>query len=308
MKHWRIFIGLLSVAVLTSCRSTIRTEQQSSLSEETQIYQFEDSCQHLVLKVSVELPTGNDSISECVRDSLLSVFADNMRLPGYGSDQTPTSIYSGPKDDIQALVNYYAKAAYHKLLTSALADYEERMMYLQTDTTLSAEDRQMIEENTPQWEYDLTVQKMVQTPIFAVYRSQGYMYCGGAHGGVVGAGSLTFDCRTGCKIDRFVDPSAVQSMQPLLRKGLMQFYQEGYETFSEQDLNEHLQIEGTLIPLPQQTAYPNAAGDSLTFTYGQYEIACYADGMPSFSLSVAEVAPYLTDEGRALLMGTDSEH
>ena len=68
---------------------------------------------------------------------------------------------------------------------------------------------------------------------------------------------------------------------------------------TEEALRERLQIEGTLIPLPAWTPYPD--GDALTFVYQQYEIACYADGMPSFTLPLEEIDPYLTPAARRLL-------
>ena len=68
---------------------------------------------------------------------------------------------------------------------------------------------------------------------------------------------------------------------------------------SEEELKEHLQLEGDLIPLPAWTPYPTA--DGLCFVYQQYEIASYADGMPAFTLPFDEVQPYLTPEARAIL-------
>ena len=68
---------------------------------------------------------------------------------------------------------------------------------------------------------------------------------------------------------------------------------------AEEEMRERLQIEGDLIPLPAWTPYPTAEG--LCFVYQQYEIASYADGMPSFTLPVDDVQAWLTPEARAIL-------
>lgn len=106
---------------------------------------------------------------------------------------------------------------------------------------------------------------------------------------------MTFSKATGSLIDHFINADAVSSMQPLIRKELCQYFGEG-----EEQLMERLLINGNIIPLPRNI-YPNVSGDSLMFEYGQYEIACYADGMPSFSLAVEELLPYLTEEAKAIL-------
>lgn len=126
-----------------------------------------------------------------------------------------------------------------------------------------------------------------------VTSSQTYCYYGGAHGGVSGTGPITFLKSSGQKVDHFISPDAAKAMQPLLRKGLLRYYADCDEPLTDTQLSERLQIEGTIIPLPRHSAYPNATADSLIFTYQQYEIACYADGMPSFTIAISDLAPYL---------------
>ena len=85
----------------------------------------------------------------------------------------------------------------------------------------------------------------------------------------------------------------------MLVKGLLGYYGEFDLKMSEEELKEHLQLEGDLIPLPVWTPYPTPEG--LCFVYQQSEIASYADGMPAFTLPFDEVQPYLTPEARAIL-------
>ena len=50
-----------------------------------------------------------------------------------------------------------------------------------------------------------------------------------------------------------------------------------------------------IIPLPKQyEPYPSA--DGIVFTYAQYEIACYAAGMPTFTIPYSDVQPFLSED------------
>ena len=59
-------------------------------------------------------------------------------------------------------------------------------------------------------------------------------------------------------------------------------------------------IDGDIIPLPSWNPYPDGKG-GLVFTYQQYEIASYAEGMPSFTIPVKEVVAFLSEDARRLL-------
>ena len=151
----------------------------------------------------------------------------------------------------------------------------------------------------PGWEYDFSLSKIDDNGTYAVFLSQDYVYMGGAHGGVTGAGCLTFDKRDGSRIEAFLDPDCVEDIQPLLREGLVSYFSDFEIDITEDNLQEFLLLDGDLIPLPAWQPYPSE--DGLVFTYQQYEIAPYAAGMPSFVLPLEGVAPYLTNQARSLL-------
>lgn len=275
---------------------------EQSVDDGTKVFCYKDSCQHLTLNLSLELPVGKDSASLQIRDSLIADFVRSASDPGYSEDgMSKTKPFNGDKNDAQSLVDYYGKAAYNRLLKLAMSDYNERISYLEEDTSMSEVDKEQIKNDVPMWAFDLNVRKTTDTPTFVIYDSQSYCYYGGAHGGVIGTGAMTFDKASGKKIKRFIKGSATTAIQPLIRKGLLQYYSEAGDKMTDAQLSERLQIEGTTIPLPQRAAFPNATADSLIFTYGQYEIACYADGMPEFKLAVKNLLPYLTEEGKKLL-------
>lgn len=293
------WLALGLVIFMVSCTDKKSVAEGASQSDSTRVYRFRDSCQHLVVDLSLELPLGEDSASLLMRDSLIADFVRSATHPDY-CDQEGTQ-YVPDGDDALAIVNGCGKWLYGRLLQEALADYKERMAYLDSDTTLSAEDRRIRQSDVPQWEFRLAVRRQLNTERFLVFDSQIYCYYGGAHGGVGGTGAITFDCATGRKVGRFLRAEATAALQPLIRRGLIQYYSQYGESITDSELSERLQIQSPLIPLPSMTARPNAMGDSLVLTYGQYEIACYADGMPTFSVAVSDVEPYLTPEGRALL-------
>ena len=290
---------LLFLAALCSC-----TGQKSGTPVDagTQTYSYKDSCRHLVLSLSLELPQGTDNASLQISDSLIADFIQNARRPGYDAEDTlGIAPYTDGWENPQAIVDHYGKASYAYLLRQAKADYEARMQYLEEDSSITAEERELFTEYAPQWSFEFNLTRGTDTPDFVVYHSQAYIYRGGAHGGVAGSGDLTFDKHSGQKVSCFITPTSAHALQPLLRKGLLQYYKEAGDEMTDRQLSERLQIEGEQIPLPNNPVCPNATGDSLVFTYGQYEIACYADGMPSFLLAVQDLLPYLTPEGKALL-------
>lgn len=305
MKHNILLAFLFVLALTCSCTGQKPTgnDNGTSAAEGTMTYTFKDSCKHLVVSLSLELPLGEDSATMLIRDSLIEDFVFNAQQPGYDMEGTHyVKRFAGDYSDPQAIVDYYGKADYDFLLRQAKADYDDRMQYLESDTTMTAEDRERIKNDVPMWEYDFSVKALSDTLGIVVYQSQMYVYYGGAHGGVAGSGALTFSKATGEKIRCFIADRHTSAMQPMIRRGLLQYYRLAGETLSNAELDDRLQIDSKQIPLPVDAAYPNATADSLIFTYRQYEIACYADGMPSFTLPVKQLLPYLTPQAKALLL------
>lgn len=285
-------------------QTTAVTESVDSVMESvdagTKTFVYADSCQHVIVNMSLELPMGDDSVSVLIRDSLVTDFIDDASNPDYNEEITRIKPFDGDRNDYKAMVEYYGKAVYKRLLSLAKADYKERIKFLDEDTTRTVEEKKMIREDVPQWTYQYQCKKTTEAEKFVVYYSQTYVYFGGAHGGITGRGAMTFDKSTGHMVQRFLKPTATKSLQKMFRKGIRQYFAECGDTVSDEDLDIYLQLMSDLIPQPVNTPYPNAAGDTLIFTYQQYEIASYAAGMPSFGLPVEKLAPYLTDEAKKM--------
>lgn len=302
MGGLRAFLLIVLLAAVCSCTGL------RSGGRETQTFRFSSSSKSLSVSLVLELPTGRDSVTQIIRDSLVADFINNSQSPLSYDGMATMAPFAADRNDIQAQVDYYGKSCYDRLNAQAMEDSNARRRFLDEDKTLTPEEKERICNEAPQWEFNLEISKLTEALSFVVYRSTAYVYCGGAHGGVTGSGAMTFDKVTGRKIGRFVRRDAAGALQPLLREGLRGYFRECGEDLSEKELLERLFIEDGFIPLPADTSYPNPAGDSLTFVYRQYEIASYADGMPNFSLPVDALVPYLTPEGRGLLGVGDVEN
>jgi hypothetical protein len=72
---------------------------------------------------------------------------------------------------------------------------------------------------------------------------------------------------------------------------------------NDEELANNLQVEDVnRIPLPSNPPY--FTKDGLCFTYQQYEIACYAVGLVSFTVPYAKIRPLLTEEAATLIPST----
>ncbi len=269
------------------CAGFVSCRQTASAPLAVRHYQYADSTQFARMSISADLPDSSDAVSGAVRRALLSVLDESLGCVTLYEPGRLFPPFAGKDDDTEAFLGYYRDSVFAKLAGMAREDARERRAYMQEDDDL------------PVWGYDYALKQVSDTLDRLVFLSQSYIYMGGAHGGLTGQGYFTFDRKDGSLVREMVDPSRVEEMQPLLVKGLLSYYDSFGGTMTEEALRERLQIEGTLIPLPAWTPYPD--GDALTFVYQQYEIACYADGMPSFTLPLEEIDPYLTPAARRLL-------
>ena len=288
--------SLLSAAVLCVMAASC-TSAPGNIATETRSY--EDSTQYASLKVDIELPVAGKGAQGEIRNSIIGCLDDQLtRITTYENDKVFPS-YTGDKNDTDALFGYYTSQAFSILSKAADDDVNERRSYMEENDEISPEQLSQMLEDIPGWEYQYSFKKTDETPSYVVFYSQNYIYMGGAHGGITGAGSLTFDKKDGHMISSFIDSTNTAAMQPLLREGLLQYYNDMNVEMTEDELLESLFIENGIIPLPSWQPYPTEKG--LLFTYQQYEIASYAEGMPSFVLPFDKVAPYLTSDAKALL-------
>ena len=198
-----------------------------------------------------------------------------------GTDNKEAKSFSNPADG-RRMLKYYAEKAFHSL------------------TELSGD--------TVEWfspcELSMSVKKYSETKQFVTYYSYYYLYEGGAHG-MAGRYGATFDKQTGKKLGNPVNFKNIKALQPLLRKGLKEYYygflKDNGETPSPAAIQEYMNdlfIGNGVIPKPSIT--PCLVEKGVEIIYGQYEIAPYMHGMPTFTIPYSKIAKYLTPEARRL--------
>lgn len=280
-----IFRCLAPAAVLLSLISCHNPAYDTVLCD-TVSYADSTACVSLV--ANLDIPIAENGPAASMRDTLLASFVDQLESFGYQEDK-PERLKPYPDDlmDPDALVAWYGAQMSARLDSLAAADRDERLAYVPDD-----------EYDIPRWEYDVTLVKSFETDKYVVFFSSNYLYMGGAHGGVTGAGDLVFRKSDGQIIRHIIDRSCVGEMQSLIRKGVDSYMQtehhgheEGTGTFYEADED---------IPLPVWE--PSLSADGVVFLYQQYEIAPYAFGMPSFVVPYDKISEFLTPEAKELAL------
>jgi len=281
MKTLKKLIGLgLAVAAVVAC-----TPSGKELKTET--FEFADSTAHAHLTIKAELPVAAKGAPAAIRTKLIEVMDRQLSHIGTYEQDRMFPAFEGNADDSKALMDYYRGKAFETIATVSQADFDERKQYIDED------------EEIPGWEYDFSLTRTSETDRYVIFLSEDIVFSGGAHGGIIGCGPLTFDKKDGHLVEKFLKDSALQEMQPLLRKGLVQYYASNGQEIQPEQLGEYLTLSGDVIPYPVWSPIPTPEG--LDFTYQQYEIASYADGMPSFTLPYEEVLPFLTEDAKKLI-------
>lgn len=308
MKTKLLFLITAVFLSFASCGNknaeTAEIEDAFAYPLEIENYTFSDSSKYANISIKAVLPVAKDSVSQVIRDSLVNIIGNSIRsYQGSQMEDTKPLIakYSGDEKDAKSMLDYYSKAVSKLLNSQAKEDYDERVKYWEEDTTLTEEQRKEFKEGVTQWDYSMDVTKTSEDSTFVVFNDTEYAYIGGAHGGVFGWGGITFRFSDGSIVKDFLKDNAVKDMQPLLKKGLKEYFNENADEKikTDQQLMEQLMLPEEskgLIPLPAWTPSPDEKGKGLVFTYQQYEIACYAVGMPSFVLTWEELKPFLRED------------
>ena len=295
MKTMRkIFAVGLAVLAAAACRPSGGKDLQ------TETLNYEDSKAHADLSIKVELPVyGQGAAADRIRASLVEVMDGQLSHIGSYEEERLFPAFEGDFSKTESLVMYYRDKALEAIGQLSQEDYDERVNSIEENDGLTDGQRKEILADMPGWEYDFSLLKDCETDRYVVFLSQDYVYLGGAHGGVVGRGGLTFDKKEGALVEKMVDSASLDAVQPLLRKGLSQYFSDNEMEVAPEELDNILFLETGVIPFPAWTPYPSEEG--LVFTYQQYEIAAYAAGMPEFTVPYADILPYLTPEAKALL-------
>ena len=282
MKKVNVLIAALAVIAL--CIQSCQVKDDSDMSFVD--VEYADSTDMLSFSLSVRFPERVDSVAGNISDTLLGILQNDLRMIQSYEGNMLFDEYSGrPSESIQFL-DYLSSKTFTSLDSLAQSDRKDALML-----SVVAPNR---------WECHVAVDTVLVSERYAVFNIMESLYFGGAHGGISGNTGITFSRISGKRISPIVEPSRLADLQPILRKGMMDYLEKSSdnEDFSEENLDDILFIENGMIPLPVNDPYPSAEG--LVFTYMQYEIAPYALGMPQFTVPVDSIRPFLTPQAAEL--------
>lgn len=235
------------------------------------------------MRVDFPLPEATGALADTIRAYLVKAVANNY-FPLYEEDSIGKTFEYKVGDEEGYLSAYAGEGM----------------------TRMVAEVTRMAEDGWATGYYNnYTASISMQTEKFVTLEETHEIFTGGAHGAYIVSG-LTFRNSDGAQMGwNLFDMSKKAEIIALLKKGVMEYLEVG----TEEELQEHLQVwddpdtpENELefgLPLPRAVPYVTTKG--VVFIYQQYEIACYAAGLPSVIIPVEELRDLLSEEGRALL-------
>ncbi len=266
------------VLLLTGCRTKMDTHALNTITSLAQITPSEIQTQAMSLADSVTLNgvQGTVKIETDFPESGNFFVLNNIRE--WMSEQMGGT-YEGRAEDGDRMMNHYK--------SSILADFKENII------------PDMPPVPDIQCYKDIKIKKLQETDRFVtfVYTQEGYS--GGAHGWYVMEGQ-TFRKSDGRRID--YDIFRAESMDELADLVKDNIFTQYFESNKEQFENSLTMENNDFFPLP--ISAPIFREDGVEFVYQQYEIACYAAGMPACVISYDLLEPFLTQAGRSLIDAT----
>lgn len=195
--------------------------------------------------------------------------------------ETLGGTYEGTLESGDSIVGYYGEAIYSQLK----AQHEEFKPDSELVYTRSYE-----------------IKKEYETPAFVSYVSFMDEFTGGVHG-IYASGGVTFRKADGRRFGwEMLHDTQDETFHQLLKKGLMEYFNDNdAPAESDEQLQVLLIVDANVDYLPLPLTPPYLSEKGMTFIYQCYEIAPYAAGSPTFTISYDKLAPYLTSTVKRLI-------
>ncbi len=286
MSHLMTLIFVLSIALLFgACNSSSKKKSLEEVIplEETEQQEEIDATDEPEVAISFERINVKES-KDGVNYSL------NILLPKANNPQT-TAIRDAL---VQGFFDTFSSME-HKSGES-IRDFALRQMQ-----ELIADKNEMDEEDASEaWQMEFTIDTLRKAKRYIIFTASGYQYMGGAHGGSFGK-SLTFRLSDGKQITEFFKNPSDPAIRPLLLQGLCEYFNQGQNpgTVTMDNIGDYLLTDVSELKMPADE--PCLMPEGMLFTYAEYEIASYSEGMPEFVIPYKKLMPYLTDEVRQLV-------
>jgi hypothetical protein len=277
MKKTLFAVGILCglTLMLAGCKTKIDTQALNALTSLSQI-------------TPADIKTRTITIADSVmQDNIPGKFTLEVDFPESGNffvinnvrewmSEQMGGTYEGSMENGAKMFDYYK--------TSVLQDFQQNVI----------PDMPKIKDISCY--KDVKIAKICETDRYVTYLYTQEGYAGGAHGWFVSEGQ-TFRKSDGRRIDYDIFREEMKDeLAELVKDNIFTQY---FESDAKEMENLLTMENNDFFPLPQ--AVPIFREDGVEFVYQQYEIACYAAGMPSCVITYDLIEPFLTQAGKWLV-------
>jgi hypothetical protein len=277
MKKTLLAVGILGVLIvmMVMCKTKIDTHALNTLTSLSQIAPADIKTRPMTLSDSVTVNgvTGTVKIEADFPESGNFFVINNIRE--WMSEQMGGT-YEGEADNAAKMMEHYK--------ISILTDFKENII------------PDMPKIDGMACYKDIKITKLHETDRYVSYLYTQEGFAGGAHGWYLMEGQ-TFRKSDGRRID--YDIFRAESMDELTDLVKDNIFSQYFDSDKEQMENALTMENNDYFPLPVNG--PIFREDGVEFVYQQYEISCYAAGMPACVISYDLLEPFMTQAGRWLI-------
>ena len=280
---------MIAATCMTGCKAGQKNttnegqEMENSASAEEELAAdsivFSENGEGYTCSMKIDFPQGDGKLDEGIRNFLNSALGD---FAGCDNPDKPKAEYKGDKNNGKAMLDFYGK---------------------QRSKDMKEEYKSLLELNEgaeppASFSFDGNIRLKEKAAKYVTYSIDSYVYLGGAHGSSVSR-EVNIIRETGKVLTESVDTTKTKELQPILRKGVIDYFKDCGEDVSDDKLNDMLFINDNTIPIPACT--PALTSQGLKFIYQQYEIGPYALGMVNFTVPYDKIKKFMTGEAAKLI-------
>ena len=248
-------------------------------------FTYSDSCEFAYVDFDIELPTDRTDVATKIRTILYNKLVETC------SEHIDKKISPYKDGNLVDIAQYCGVAVFDKLAEDSQTQY----LVMTAEQRENGEDESSYETYKMPYDCNNRMGLEYENDNIVVFYFASEIFLGGAHGSHF-ITYYTFNARTGDLITNILDRDKTRAMQPLLWAGVKEYFKGDNPNITDNEINEQLFINGSLIPIPSIEPLPSE--DGLTIIYPSYEIACYAAGIVSFKIPYDKVKPYMTDKAK----------
>jgi len=257
----RMFWTLTAAAMLSAC--TLQQKQENGGTTAVSTDSAVVASRYGDYRLVVDVPSGDN---KALQRAVLEYVSESCG-----------GTYAGDLLDTKALLRHYTDSISH--------EYDE-----------DGKDIGFVARGEMRMENSKTFKKIYENERLITYEFDLSDFSGGAHGMSICSGQ-TFRKSDGRRLGwELFNRSGGLEINDLLKAGLKRYF----ETDTDEALEEQLQ-NATIYDIPLPNTPPLFKEDGILVVYEPYEIACYAAGMPSFTIPYDEIRPLMVQTALDLI-------